>query len=179
MRTKPELSRLEKLLDEVLSFDFYSFFLVVNVDFSLLVSESTVIVEVSASAPEPSCPTCPTSREFKLAADGGEATEVVEFAGGIMMEGLSMVFAAVTVAGVAMGLVAAAAVSSLCRRSSASFSFSCCSVAAAMASSTFLWASASLDLVGIGRTEPGLVSTGLTAFFGGVRDRDCLEYRGH
>ena len=174
MRTKPELSRLEELLDEVLSFDFFGFFLVVDVDFSLSASASAVIVEVSASVPEPSCPTCP-EREFKLAADGGEATEVVGFAGGVVMRGLSMDFAAVTVAVVAMGLVAAAAVSSLRRRSAASFY--CCSVVAAMASSSFLRASASLDLVGIARTKPGLVSTGLMVFFGGVCERDCLKYR--
>ena len=145
MRTKPELSRLEELLDEVLSFDYFSFFLVAEVDFSLSASESAVIGVVLASVPEPSCPTCPESREFKLAADGGEATEVVEFAGGVMMGGLSMDFAAVTVAGVAMGLVTAAAVSSLCRRPAASFSR--CSVAVAMASSAFLRVLASLDLV--------------------------------
>ena len=175
MRTEPKLSHLEELLDEVLSFDFFGFFLVADVGFSLSASESAIIVEVSASTPEPSCPTCPESREFKLAVDGGEATEVVGFAGGVMMGGLSMDFAAVTVAGVAMDLVAAAAVSSLHRQTAASFSH--CSVVAAMASSFFLQASASLGLDGIARTEPGLVSTGWTAFFGGG-DRDCLEYHG-
>jgi hypothetical protein len=67
-----------------------------------------------------------------------------------MMEDLPMDFAAVTVAGVSMGPAAVAAVSSFCRRAAASFSH--CSVAAAMASSSFLRASASLDLVGIART---------------------------
>jgi hypothetical protein len=43
--------------------------------FSLAASESVVIVEVSASVPKLSCPTCPESRELILVADGGEKTE--------------------------------------------------------------------------------------------------------
>ncbi len=122
LRTELELSRLEKLLDEVSSFDFFGFFLAADVDFSLLSSESAVIVEVLTSAPEPSCPTCPKSREFKLAVDGREATEVGGFAGGVMMGGLPVDFVAVTVAGVSMGLAAVAAVSSFRRHAAASFS---------------------------------------------------------
>ncbi len=43
--------------------------------FSLAASESVVIVEVLASIPKPSCPTCPESRELRLVADGRETTE--------------------------------------------------------------------------------------------------------
>ena len=56
LRTEPELSRLEELnlLDVVFSFGFLVFFLVEEADFFWAVSESVVIVEVSASVPKPS-----------------------------------------------------------------------------------------------------------------------------
>jgi hypothetical protein len=76
LRTELELSHLEELLDRVLSFDFFIFFLVEEADFSLVALESVVIVEVSASTPKPSCLTCPESRELRLEADGGETTKV-------------------------------------------------------------------------------------------------------
>ncbi len=76
LRPEPELSHFEELLDRVLSFDFFIFFLVEEADFSLVASESVVSVEVSASTPEPSCPTCLESRELRLVADGGETTKV-------------------------------------------------------------------------------------------------------
>ncbi len=76
LRTEPELSRFKELLDRVLSFGFFIFFLVEEADFSLAASESVVSVEVSASTPGLSCPTCPESRELRLVADGGETTKV-------------------------------------------------------------------------------------------------------
>ncbi len=76
LRTEPELLHLKEMLDRVLAFDFFIFFLVEEADFSLVASESFVIVEVSASTPKSSCPTCPESRELRLVADGGETTKV-------------------------------------------------------------------------------------------------------
>ncbi len=71
LRTEPELLPLEGLLDIVLSVDFFVFFLVKEADFSLMVLESVIIVEMSVSSPEPSCMTCQESRELRLVADGG------------------------------------------------------------------------------------------------------------
>jgi hypothetical protein len=64
-----------KLVDVVFSFNFFVFFLVGGEDFSLAALQSVVNVEVLASVPETSCPTCPESRELRLVADGGEMTE--------------------------------------------------------------------------------------------------------
>ncbi len=66
LRTESELSCLEELLDVVLSFDFFDFILGGGCRFLLVVSESAVIVKVSALEPEPSYPTCSKSREFRL-----------------------------------------------------------------------------------------------------------------
>jgi hypothetical protein len=71
------------------SFDFFVFFLVGGATFYLAASESVVIVEVSASVPEPSCLTCPESRELRLVADGGETTEAGGASGRGGMEGVS------------------------------------------------------------------------------------------
>ncbi len=80
LRTDPELLRLEELnlSDAVFSFNFFVFFLSEEAEFSLAAPESTVIVEVPAFNPGPSCLTCPESRELRLVANGGETTEVGE-----------------------------------------------------------------------------------------------------
>ncbi len=86
LRTEPELSRLEelKLVDVVFSFNFFVFFLVGGEEFSLAALESVIIVEVLASVPKISCPTCLESRELRLVVDGGETTEA---GGGLRLGG--------------------------------------------------------------------------------------------
>ncbi len=90
LRTEPDLLRLEelKLVDVVFSFNFFAFFLVGGADFSLAELESVVIVELLASIPKTSCPTCPESRELRLVADGGETTEAGGASGWGVMEGV-------------------------------------------------------------------------------------------
>ncbi len=76
-RAEALLSHLEELglSNADFSFNFLVFFFLREAVLLLIASKSAVIMEVSASAPKPSCPICPESRELRLAAYGGETIE--------------------------------------------------------------------------------------------------------
>jgi hypothetical protein len=122
------------LFDAVFSFIFFVFFLVGGAKFSLAASEYVVIVEVLASVPEPSCSTYPERRELRLVADGVEMTEAAGASGWGGMEGVSATAMVLTLFSFRWRPVA---------------SFSCWSMVAAIASSSFLRFSASFNLIGI------------------------------